>query len=220
MATMQPDNMNTDPPKFYLPPVVKTQLNTSELDIIEENEEVQPEWHLPNINQDGVMFSPEKIRRPTELKLNLPPLGKPEQKLEKESVTRFSLGDSVIYQWLRKTCEGCEEGYPAQRDHACLNYGWIENLNSGYFRDFNHLIKTSWIVGASRIYLKDTPVHIITEMVEDLRRAWTQSPKLSSEAMEKSTLDENLRWTIENKLIYDWMEQITFPETFELTYEL
>lgn len=70
---------------------------SSHADIFKADKVEEEEWHLPEICEDQEMFPTEtsqnstKLKRPTELKLILPPLGKPEQKIEEEAVTRFSL---------------------------------------------------------------------------------------------------------------------------------
>lgn len=96
--------------------------------------------------------------------------------------------DTVIYKWFQIHCEGCQEQYPSQRDHACLNYGSMDSLIGLYFREFHLLVCTDWVVGACQTYLKHTQYHVIVSMVEDLRKQWVNSPQLAADAIENSTL--------------------------------
>lgn len=90
--------------------------------------------------------------------------------------------DTVIYKWFQIHCEGCQEHYPSQRDHACLNYGSMDSLIGLYFREFHLLVCTDWVVGACQTYLKHTQYHVIVSMVEDLRKQWVNSPQLAADA--------------------------------------
>ena len=127
--------------------------------------------------------------------------------------------DMVIYQWLKSTCYGCEMNWCSQRDHACLNYGDIENLNEIYFEDIHHFILDDWIIGATLASLdpektrEDTKA--LKSMIADLRRCWTCTPQLSCYAMELSKLSGAVRPELKELASY-WLGVVDFT-AIELT---
>lgn len=128
--------------------------------------------------------------------------------------------DRVIDKWFQLHCEGCQEHYPSQRDHACLNYGSMDSLVGLYFREFHSLVRTVWVVGACQTYLKHTPYHIIASMIGDLRRKWACQPQHAADVMEKSNLNKTVCNDIESELISKWLGDIELPDHIELTYSL
>ena len=79
----------------------------------------------------------------------------------------------------------------SQREHACVNYGYIENLNAKYFKHVHHFILDESLIGAIQTVLypdKTYDIETLTLLIADIRRWWTYTPQLSREAMEQSTL--------------------------------
>lgn len=128
--------------------------------------------------------------------------------------------DTVIYKWFQIHCEGCQEHYPSQRDHACLNYGSMDSLIGLYFREFHLLVCTDWVVGACQTYLKHTQYHVIVSMVEDLRKQWVNSPQLAADAIENSSLKKTVRDDIETDVVSKWLGDVKFHDHIELSYSL
>lgn len=128
--------------------------------------------------------------------------------------------DAIVNGWLKENCEGCLENYPSQLDHACLNYGYIENLNDAYFKDFHHLIQDEWVVGAAREYLNNTiDVNTLKTTVENIRKQWGCTPQLACDAMEKSKLEEIVRDKLQTDFVARWLGQVDY-NSIEISYTL
>lgn len=108
--------------------------------------------------------------------------------------TFASILDRYIYQWLAKDCEGCEVTWVSQRDQSCLNFGSIENMNSGYFRGMQHLIQDNWVIRAARDYIGESrDAEVLKVQVEELRSTgWKTASVWWTEltCLKRSTISE------------------------------
>ena len=133
-----------------------------------------------------------------------------------------AMTDALIYQWLKANCYGCEMNWCSQRDHACLNYGDIENFNESYFKDIHPFILDDWIIGASLACLDQEKTHedikALKSMITDIRRRWTYTPHLSRDAMELSKLSTAVSHELKELALY-WLGDVDFTN-FEISCSL
>ncbi|KAJ8033910.1 hypothetical protein HOLleu_24292 [Holothuria leucospilota] len=154
-------------------------------------------------------------------------LGKPNQQLMDEPMTRFPLGadknfsvrtddvppdvvqimefifatmvDKGTYGYLKQNCEGCNMGWPFQLDHLCLNSGSYMPVSDMYFNDMQHLVKDAWVVKTARDYLLNViETPIPNAVMNNIRTSWKSSHQKAVDALEKTNLDENIRHHLED----------------------
>ena len=131
-----------------------------------------------------------------------------------------SMLDRVAYGYLKQNCEGCDMGWPSQFDHRCLNFGLNVPVTDMYFNDLQHLVKDEWVVDAVRDYLcKSVEIDTISSLMQQLRTSWSQSPELTVDAMENSTVNDIIKGHLEDEFIPRWMGTVDCSSV-EITYTL